>query len=138
MVADTNIVVSGLLWTGGPRLLLDAARAGVIELVTSPVLLEELAEVLQRPKFDDRLRQAQVSALEVSEDYAALATIVNPETIEPVISADPDDDHVLACAIAAIAELIVSGDNHLLQLKEYRGVRIVPVSQALIDLPRDG
>ena len=136
VIADTNIVVSGLLWTGGPRLLLDAARAGVIELVTSPVLLEELADVLQRPKFADRLRQAHVSAMEVAEGYAMLATVVEPEAIEPVIDADPDDDHVLACAMAAAAEMIVSGDAHLLSLEEYGGMRIISVTQALLEIAR--
>jgi len=48
IVADTNIVVSALLWRGNPRRLLDAARDGIIELFTSAVLLEELEEVLSR------------------------------------------------------------------------------------------
>lgn len=116
IVADINVVVSELLWTGGPRLLLDAARADVIELVTSPALLEELVDVLERPKF------------------AALATVVEPTAIEPVVVADPDDDHVVACALAANADLIVSGDDHLLSVGEYRGIRIVAATQALIEI----
>jgi putative PIN family toxin of toxin-antitoxin system len=51
VVADTNVVVSGLLWRGNPRRVLDAARDGIIELFTSIVLLEELEDVLSRERF---------------------------------------------------------------------------------------
>ena len=61
VVADTNIVVSGLLWRGNPRRVLDAARDGIIELFTSPSLLEELEEVLSRKKFATRLEAANVA-----------------------------------------------------------------------------
>ncbi len=94
IVADTNIVVSALLWRGNPRRLLDAARDRIIELFTSAVLLEELEEVLSREKFASRLEAAEVTAHELILGYAALATIVEAEPIEPVIVADPDDDAV--------------------------------------------
>ncbi len=61
VVADTNIVVSGLLWRGNPRLILDAARDGGIDLYTSGALLDELEEVLVREKFSGRLRAAGVT-----------------------------------------------------------------------------
>jgi uncharacterized protein len=60
-VPDTNIVVSGLLWRGNPRRVLDAARDRIIELYTSPVLLEELEDVLSREKFAERLAAANVT-----------------------------------------------------------------------------
>ena len=91
-VADTNIVVSGLLWRGPPRQLLDAARQGTVELFTSGALLAELEEVLQREKFFKRLAAAQVQAHDLVTGYAALATVVQPAQIEPVVLRDPDDD----------------------------------------------
>jgi uncharacterized protein len=60
-----------------------------------------------------------------------LATVVQPAPIAPTVLADPDDDHVLACALAAKAELIVSGDRHLLGLHEYQGIPILNTSDAL-------
>ncbi|MCR4304158.1 MAG: PIN domain-containing protein [Gallionella sp.] len=63
--------------------------------------------------------------------YAELATLVTPVPIAPMILDDPDDDHVLACALTAQADLIVSGDRHLLGLKTYQGIRIVTASEAL-------
>ncbi len=132
IVADTNTVLSGLLWQGAPRRLLDLARERKGTLCTSLVLLAELAEVMARDKFAERLRAAGVSAIELLQDYERLAETVTPEALPtPVIERDPDDDHVLACAVSAEARLIVSGDSHLLDLKAYRGIPIHTASVAL-------
>jgi len=88
--------------------------------------------VLRRNKFQARLRQARVSANELVPGFAALATVVEPAAIPPVILSDPDDDAVLACALAAQAEAIVSGDSHLLQLGAYDAIPILP-AEILID-----
>jgi putative PIN family toxin of toxin-antitoxin system len=134
VVADTNIVVSGLLWRGNPRRVLDAARDGIIELFTSPPLLEELEDVLSRKQFATRLEAANVTVRELILGYAALATIIEADAIEPVILADPDDDTVLACAVAAKSEVITSGDNHLLALKEHLEIRILTAAEVLAEL----
>lgn len=129
VVADTNIIVSGLLWKGNPRRVLDAARDGKIDLFTSAVLLTELEDVLNREKFAPRLTSAEVSPHELVLGYAALASVIQPANIEPVILADPDDDAVLACAVTAQAEIIVSGDSHLLGLSQYRDIRILTAAE---------
>jgi putative PIN family toxin of toxin-antitoxin system len=131
VVADTNTLVSGLLWHGNPRRVLDAARAGTLQMYTTAALLAELEEVLQRPKFAQRLSLAGVTSHTLVLGYAALARLVEPADIAPAIIADPDDDAVLACAVAARAEIIVSGDSHLLDLKEYEGISIVTAAQLL-------
>jgi predicted nucleic acid-binding protein len=66
--------------------------------------------------------------------YAALATVVEPQAIEPVILDDPDDDAVLACAIAARSRIIASGDRHLLELREWQGVRILTGTELLSEI----
>jgi len=130
-VADTNTVVSGLLWHGPPRQVLDHARIGEIELFTTMVLLAELEDVLQREKFAQRLMLVGVKPKDLVVGYAALAKIVESAQISPVIADDSDDDAVLACAIAAHAEVIVSGDSHLLALKEYHGIHILTATELL-------
>jgi putative PIN family toxin of toxin-antitoxin system len=132
VVADTNTIVSGLLWQGAPRRVLDAAHVGVIDLFTSAILLAELEDVLGRDKFVQRLSQANVTGHELILGYAALATLVTPVAIDPVVIADPDDDAVLACAVAAHAEVIVSGDSHLLSLQGYEGIYIFTAANLLI------
>src|SRR5262245_14848382 len=104
-VADTNIVISGLLWPGPPRDVMEAARSGDLLLFTTGALLAELEDVMARPKFAERLKRAGVRADELVVGYAALATVVQPAPIEPVIADDPDDNSVLACAVAAQAEM---------------------------------
>jgi putative PIN family toxin of toxin-antitoxin system len=131
VVADTNTVVSGLLWRGNPRQVLEAARIGTLQLYTTASLLAELDDVLQRPKFAQRLSLASVTSSSLVMGYAALARLIEPAMIEPVILADPDDDVVLACAVAAHAEAIVTGDTHLLDFKQYEGIAILTAAQLL-------
>jgi putative PIN family toxin of toxin-antitoxin system len=131
VILDTNVVVSGLLWGGEPRQLLLAAHTNRVELFTSTTLLLELSDILGRTKFAHKIAAAQLSTDQIVERYALLASVVHPADILPVVIDDPDDDHVLACALAAKADVIVSGDRHLLDLKEYQGMRIVRVTEVL-------
>jgi putative PIN family toxin of toxin-antitoxin system len=116
-VADTNTVVSGLLWRGAERKLLDAAGAGQISLYTSAALLAELAEVLPRTKFAKRVAAAQMSVERLVRRYARLARSITAAEIKPTVLDDIDDDAVIACALAARADLIVSGDKRLRNIK---------------------
>jgi len=131
VVADTSTVVSGLMWWGKPRQVLDATRAHTISLFTSAALLAELEDVLNREKFARRLALVGHTPCDLVLGYAALTTIVTPAVIPPVVLVDPDDDTVLACAVAASAEVVVSGDSHLLALKKYRDIPILTAAELL-------
>ncbi len=131
IVADTNTVLSGLLWRGPPRRLIDLARERAVTLCTSTALLAELAEVIGRGKFAARVHDAGVAAAELVEDYARLAEIVVPASLTEPVSRDPDDDLVLATALAAEASLIVSGDRDLLVLGTFRDIRVLDAADAL-------
>jgi uncharacterized protein len=91
----------------------------------------ELGDILGRAKFARKLAATQLSIDQLVERYALLATAVRPAAISPTILEDPDDDHVLAGALAAKAELIVSGDRHLLDLKQFRDIPVVTAAGAL-------
>jgi putative PIN family toxin of toxin-antitoxin system len=130
--------VSALLWTGPPHELLHAARTGKAVLLISPALIHELRDVLTRPKLAPRIAEIGTSAIELIESLLRRLHVVEPGTREAAIAADPDDDHVLACAVAGNAAYIVSGDRHLLELKEYKGVSILKPADALAKLPRQG
>ena len=131
VVADTNTVISGLFWHGSPRQVLDAARNNLITLYTSDELLAELRDVLSRTKFARLLAQHSTSSEELAAEYAALAHTITSAPIPPTVVADPDDDAVLACAVAAQAEAIVSGDDHLLSLKGFQGILILTANELL-------
>jgi len=132
IVVDTNLLVSGVISTGLPRELLNAAKGGVFELCTSEVLLAELLDVLGRGKFAARLAQASLTPQEIVDDLRALAVVVSPASVPRVVSTDPDDDHVLAAALAGAVDLIASGDKRdLLPLASYHGIPIISAKDAL-------
>ena len=125
-VLDTNVVISGLLWTGVPRKILKAADDERIFLFTTRELLEELANVLQRPKFKTFLSRRGLDFKDTLAQIIRLARLVVSKPLaSPVILQDPSDDMVLVCAVTAGADVIVTGDEHLLQLREFRGIPIL-------------
>ncbi len=130
VIADTNTVVSAFLWGGPPAAVLAAAREGRITLFTSPVLLAEVEDVLSREKFAARIARVGSSVPQMLAGLRALSAIVRPTPIEPT-SRDPDDDHVLACAIGAQAALIVTRDRDLLDIGTFRNIRILAAHEAL-------
>lgn len=131
LVLDTNVLVASLIGSAAPRKLVDAARAEAFTLCTTETLLAELEEVLARDRFAQRLRVAGLEAHAVVDDLRLIALVVVPPAIPRTVPNDPDDDHVLACAIGASADLIVSGDRDLLALREYQGIPIVTPADAL-------
>ena len=130
LVLDTNTVVSALLWGGPPGQFIDAAAARQLTLFSSLPLLAELRAVLDRPKFAARLRERSIASTELFDGYAALVQIVVPAEIGAVVLDDSDDDMVLATAVEAHADMIVSGDSHLLAVGEFRGIPVMTASAA--------
>lgn len=131
LVLDTGVVFSGLLWRGTTHQLLTALRqTPEVKLASSTALFAELADVLSRPQSSKQLSIIGKTAKDVLEDYASIVEFVAPAEISPT-SADPDDDAVLACALVAAADLIVSGDPDLLNLKQFHRIEIVNPAEAL-------
>lgn len=129
VVVDTNILVSALINRGKPRkLVLKLLEEHTV--ILSRQMLAELADVLTRDKF-------AVKTPQVDRFLAILvrkSKIVTPSSRFKVISEDPDDDMVLNTAYAGKAEYIVTGDRHLLALKEFKRTKIVKVTQILESL----
>lgn len=136
LVLDTNVVVAGLLWNGAPRRLLELAIAAgdepPVELFSSAVLLEELANTLAYAKFASRIAGFRTSVSALIAQYTALVTPVVPASVPRVVAHDADDDHVIAAAVAARAQLIVTGDRkHLLPIGSHQGIAIIQAADAL-------
>jgi putative PIN family toxin of toxin-antitoxin system len=129
-VIDTNVLLAALLWRGPPHALLEQVRAGTLSMVSSPALLAELADVIGRAKFDAILVKTNTSRERSLAQVRQLADVIEPPPLREPVCRDPDDDQVLALALAAKVDLIVSGDNDLLSLGSFEGIPIVAPAQA--------
>lgn len=130
---DTNTIVSGLLWGGKPGQVVDLVTERVIEAVTSEALIAELSRILLRPKFQAQLAARRHSVATIVALYRELAECVEPVTLPEQVPGlrDADDRHILACAAAARAEFIVTGDRGLLELATCQDVVIISAEQCL-------
>ncbi len=132
IVADTNILVSGSLWSGNPGGLLDAVKAGKLTLLQTAQLWVEYVEVLNRPKLAVRLQLLGVSPMLLADGlrryvtWSAEARIPHPPELR-----DPKDLLVLAAAVAGRADAIVTGDEDLLAMQSFEGIPIVDAREAL-------
>ena len=127
VVLDTNVLVSAVISQGKPRELFRMGISNVYIILTSDWMLRELVSVLRRPKFktsEDEIRGIVSDLMQSSE-------IVQVQSSIDTIKEDPDDNHILATAIDGMSDYIVSGDKHLLELKQFKGIKIVSVDEML-------
>ncbi len=133
VVLDTNIFVSSILVkTGFPAQAIQAWHDRQYVLLTSPILMSEIEHTLSYKRIR---RKYNITDTDVADLLSLLQhdALVVPGhfTVEGAVPDDPDDDFVLACAVEGEANLIVSGDNHLLTLATYQGIPIVTVREFL-------
>jgi len=134
VVLDTNIFVSSLLVKEGvPAQVLDAWRERQYSLFISPTIISEIRATLDYPHIRNKynITEADIDQLITLLEYDALIVPGDDESVAGSVSEDPSDEAVLACALDARADLIASGDRHLLELKEYRGIPIFTVREFL-------
>ena len=124
LVIDTNVLISALLAaTSLPAQLVVLWRAGRFDLLTTAGQLDELMRVTRYPKIRERLAPAVAGRL-VNDLRALAVTLDRLPVVE--VSADPDDNYLLALAMAGAADFLVTGDKRdLLGLSVHQGTRIV-------------
>jgi uncharacterized protein len=130
VVLDTNILISAFVFPGGPpETVFRLALERRVEIVTSPALLAEFARVLDL-KFGWEPEKVESAVRQISR----IASIVRPARSLRVVADDPDDDRVLEAAIEARADVIVSGDHHLLALANWDEISIRRAAEFLAEL----
>jgi putative PIN family toxin of toxin-antitoxin system len=127
IVADTNVIISALLWGGNESKIINLVEEGKVKLLTSAALLNEVKKVLQYERFglDEKTVDDNVKYI------LTISEIVSPKRKLRVIREDPADNRVLECALEGKVKYIVSGDKHLLRLKKFRGIKIVHAKEFL-------
>ncbi len=130
VVLDTNVLLSGIFFGGLPGRLLDAWQRGQLALVLSPAILAEYHRA--GAALAARYPSVEAALDPILALLAQAATIVNAPELPAAVSADPDDDKFLACALASRTPVIVSGDKHLLRVSGWSGIEVLTPRQ-LID-----
>ena len=125
VVFDTNVLVSAVIGPQSlPAIILSTARQGHVQMLISPVLLEELQRVLrEKLRFET---DAIESTLRIINEHSE---IIRPQHTLRVVQNDPDDDRVLECALEGKADVIVTGDRHLLALKKFCGIPLMTIRE---------
>ena len=124
---DTNVYISALNFSRGkPRQLLQLAMDGAVHVAISDAIMQEFLRVM-REKFN----ATPVDLQEAQAIIAGCTERVAPTEVLDVVKDDPDDNRIVECAVASGSDCIVTGDNHLLRLGEYAGIKIIRVSDFL-------
>lgn len=132
IILDTNVFVSALINPHGkPAQILNYVFENKLRLFLSPPIIEELEQVLNYPKLVKRHGLEEEEVKEFVSSLLSINSLVKEEQTIKAIPCDPSDDKFLSCAINAKADCIISGDEHLLNLDEYAGIRVVTPAQFL-------
>ncbi|MBN1997896.1 putative toxin-antitoxin system toxin component, PIN family [candidate division KSB1 bacterium] len=121
IVLDTNVLMSGIFFSGIPNTILKAWKEKRIQFVISAEILDEyirVAEILS-------IKYEGIDISEVLNLIAMYSEIIQPAALPNQICEDKDDDKFLACAISGQVDIIVSGDKHLLDVSGFKGIRIM-------------
>ena len=139
VVLDANIYVSSLINAqGNPKRIMEWWEQNRFDVLVSPSIIDEVGRVLRYPRIVKRHRQDEEAIQRFLELLSSQAVMVGPTVVLDVIKEDQSDNRYLECAIEGKAQYIISGDKHLLQLGEYKGVIILPPAAFVTLLERGG
>jgi len=129
IVLDTNVLISALIKPGKPRTPLFEIAKGKCQLVLSKQILDEFVRTVADPKISRYVDEGDI--IRYLKVIGSAAAIVRIRSRFRVIKQDPSDDIILRTAYDGKARYVVTGDEHLLSLKEYRRVKILTVGEVL-------
>jgi len=121
VVLDTNVIISGIFFTGPPKAVIEAWIDSRIEVAVSLAILDEYRRVLS--ELSDQFTDVDVSGM--MDFFTVNSLICDVESLDEQICDDPDDDKFLACALASGAKVLVTGDKALLRVGHLREARIL-------------
>ena len=128
IVVDTNVVVSAILFGGTPGALINLWKSGRIRPLITQEILTEYIRVLAYPKF--KLSEDEINYI-IHQEILPFFKVVKSVPGSSIVKEDPDDDKFIQCAEAGKAEIIITGDQHFLSLRSYKGIKILSSNQFL-------
>jgi len=130
-VIDTDVIVSAILFGGIPGKLISLWKSGRITPLASKAMIDECIKVLAYPKF--KLSENEINYIFYNEILSYFEVVI-PKSGQAIIQEDPPDDKFIHCAESGKASVIISGDQHLLNLKSYGKIKILTPSRFLKEL----
>jgi len=127
IVLDTNVFISALFWRGTPYQIFKRILEGAFLNFTSPQILEEL-----KRRLLDKFKLPPEKVKEFLEIIVFNSQIVSPKKKLNIVKKDPSDNKIIECALEAKASFIISGDEHLLEIKESQGIKIISPKEFLL------
>jgi len=128
ITVDTNVLVSAAFWNGDSNIIIEKVEKKEIELILSKDILQEFSEVLDYKEIQDKIKNKNPEMKRTIDKIASISTIVEPKQKFKVVINDPDDDKFIDAAVEGKSGYIVSQDNHLLNIKEFEGIKIVTLN----------
>lgn len=119
-VLDTNVYLSGIIFGGNPRHILDLIIQKKITAITSPAILLEISQ-----KLEQKFSWSEEQILVTIKTLAKTTTVVSPKKRLNIVKADKNDNKIIEVGIEGAANYIITGDKHLLKIKKYQNIKIV-------------
>lgn len=125
VVVDVNVWISALLWSGVPREIIQLAQANQVTIFASEDLFHELEATLKRNKFASKIQSLGFTVEELLDASTEVLNFCPNVSINLPQLRDPKDNHILAAALSANAEVLITGDQDLLVLNNFMGIAIM-------------
>jgi uncharacterized protein len=121
VILDTNVLISGIFFSGPPYQILKAWHSQKIQLVISSAIYEEYRRVADLLKK----KHKKIDISSILHQIDINSDIINPQNLPKPVFENPDNDKFIACALSGKVKIIVSGDKHLLKLSGFKGIMII-------------
>ncbi len=133
ITVDTNVLISATFWRGDSNRIIEKVERKEIGLVLSKEIIEEFARVLNYQEIQEKIKNRHLEMMRTVEKIISLSTIVESVEKVNIVKEDAEDNKILECAKAGNVNYIVSNDHHLLNLKEFGGIKIVSPAEFLAE-----
>lgn len=141
IVIDANVWISAVIWGGNPAKVIELAENKEIIILVTPEILDEITDVLEYDRIKKAYENAGKTKSEILARILSIAKVVNISEAGgegPYVIEDPDDDKFIDLALFAGADYIVSGDHHLLNMKQVKDIEIISVIEYLSRVSKKG
>ncbi|MBI3623370.1 putative toxin-antitoxin system toxin component, PIN family [Candidatus Pacearchaeota archaeon] len=131
ITTDTNVLISSTFWEGASDKIMQRVENKEVELILSRELVNEFTRALDYDEIKDKIKDKNLEVRRSVEKVISISTIVEPTQKFDVVKEDLDDNKVIDCAVEGNVDYIITQDNHLLKIKDFKRIKIVKPEEFL-------